>query len=624
MSCFAQDMACVVAALPGSLAGPAARGTLEALTQTLPPFHSGGFECRLGAVSGSVELQLCMRRDRHMRDRQLPPLIHALRTATPPVDATLIDFLERWTLGHGPSQELWLEFDPSPLGWRPSLFVDLPRRAGNHRLACSEALEQIADIAGPDGAKRSADAVTRCIMALPDGAYPSHLGLMFGRENGGIRLNLKRSRPDTIDPFLDRAGWPGDRSAVAETIGVLPTATRFTIALDLDAQLQPGIGIECAAPGVHAHGADAWRPLLAALIDAGLCTPQAMAGLLDWPRQITPANTPLFPPELLLNSLTGPIDSLTTLLLGISHIKIGIAADGDRTGKGYLWFGEQLFSPVAQGAVDARIDALRQDRRPMAERATTFFACTTDLFVDYLGSCFQAWLIDADGDVAASNRALAKRAGLRDGWRVLDAGCGVGGPAIDIAGAIDVTIMGVTICPRQVELATGFVADAGLADRIDIQCGDYHRVAAPDGSFDAVLFLESSNHSEDPVALFAEMARLLRPGGHLYIVDTIIADRDTLTGEERTAVELFDLVHCDRTRSLAETCAALSAAGFEIVRAADISDEVSARRWEEAIWQEAINMRAHTPFGAAHDVPLLNRAPGTIRCGEILAIRRAT
>jgi ubiquinone/menaquinone biosynthesis C-methylase UbiE len=165
---------------------------------------------------------------------------------------------------------------------------------------------------------------------------------------------------------------------------------------------------------------------------------------------------------------------------------------------------------------------------------------------------------------------MAERAGIRSGDRILDAGCGVGGPAIAIARAIpDVSIDGVTISPVQVRLGRKLVAAAGLSKRIRIHEGDFHDLRFPDDSFDQVIMLEVSGYSYDQGLLYREMARVLRPGGRLYVKD-VFRRHDPLTEAQSRELEAFDeLWSCEASPTVAETTTALAAAGFIDPRVGD-------------------------------------------------------
>ena len=111
--------------------------------------------------------------------------------------------------------------------------------------------------------------------------------------------------------------------------------------------------------------------------------------------------------------------------------------------------------------------------------------------------------------------------GFAAGQRVLDAGCGVGAPAVHFARQIDVRVDAITVSGKQYDAARRRVRDEGLDDRVTVVCGDYHRLADhfPRQAYDVVYFLESFGHSRAKQHLIGVCWEMLKPGGTLYIKD---------------------------------------------------------------------------------------------------------
>ena len=97
--------------------------------------------------------------------------------------------------------------------------------------------------------------------------------------------------------------------------------------------------------------------------------------------------------------------------------------------------------------------------------------------------------------------------------RCLDLGCGTG---IGFAGLARLgwSIVGVDISADQLRLAQGPARDSG-ADLVE---SDAARLPFPDASFDAVASVLTHTDFDDPAAVFAEVARVLRPGGRFAYV----------------------------------------------------------------------------------------------------------
>lgn len=116
---------------------------------------------------------------------------------------------------------------------------------------------------------------------------------------------------------------------------------------------------------------------------------------------------------------------------------------------------------------------------------------------------------------------MAAASGLRPGLKVLDAGCGVCGPAVHFAQSRKVAVEAVTVSPEQASMAQANVDAAGLSERIRVKVGDFHQLDAlyKPASFDVVLFLESLGHSSQPESVLQACHHVVKLGGGIYIKD---------------------------------------------------------------------------------------------------------
>lgn len=237
-------------------------------------------------------------------------------------------------------------------------------------------------------------------------------------------------------------------------------------------------------------------------------------------------------------------------------------------------------------------------------------ACNATIVRD-IGPTYQAGLIKreptapaaAESAAAASNRYLTQRAGLAAGQRLLDAGCGAGGPSIDACRATPgLTVAAVTISPQQAASAARLIRDAGLSERIQVQVADYHALPFRAASFDRAWFLESIGYADAPARVFAEVLRVLRGGGSVYIKD-VFRRAAALTAAERLELAEFDRVYVQRTPSVEDTAAALRGAGFGDVEVTDLSERVSMEMFNRAMWRGASPDRhpeGLSDFGRSH------------------------
>ncbi len=104
------------------------------------------------------------------------------------------------------------------------------------------------------------------------------------------------------------------------------------------------------------------------------------------------------------------------------------------------------------------------------------------------------------------------------------------------------SVVVVTASPAQAKSGRELVAKKGLTGRIEVMVGDYHSLPFEDGAFDAALFLESSQYTDEPPRLFGEMRRLIRPGGKIYIKDAFHWE-GTILADQQAELEEFDEIY---------------------------------------------------------------------------------
>src|SRR5215469_12053535 len=109
---------------------------------------------------------------------------------------------------------------------------------------------------------------------------------------------------------------------------------------------------------------------------------------------------------------------------------------------------------------------------------------------------------------------IAARATLA-GARVLDVGCG-GGLLTEVLARAGAEVTGIDMAPGMIEVARLHAAESAL--RIDYRMAAAEDLAqATAEAFDIVTCMEMLEHVPDPAAMTATLARLLRPGGTLFI-----------------------------------------------------------------------------------------------------------
>ena len=115
--------------------------------------------------------------------------------------------------------------------------------------------------------------------------------------------------------------------------------------------------------------------------------------------------------------------------------------------------------------------------------------------------------------------AAAQRSTLGPDDGVLDVGCGMGGPGRFLADRYGCTVTGIDLLPLRVECAEELTKRTGLAEHITYRVASATDLPFEDGAFAQVWMLDVGIHVRDKAALFAELARVLRPGGLLVMHD---------------------------------------------------------------------------------------------------------
>ncbi len=126
--------------------------------------------------------------------------------------------------------------------------------------------------------------------------------------------------------------------------------------------------------------------------------------------------------------------------------------------------------------------------------------------------------------VGAQETLLEESAAAWDAARylsgdVLDAGCGLGGGALFWAQRFGARVCAVTNIAAHAPRVSRFAQDAGVAERVSPLVCNAEEVPGEE-RFDAVVSIEAASYF-DRRRWFPRVARLLRPKGRVFIVDTL-------------------------------------------------------------------------------------------------------
>jgi len=122
-------------------------------------------------------------------------------------------------------------------------------------------------------------------------------------------------------------------------------------------------------------------------------------------------------------------------------------------------------------------------------------------------SCCSWWLL---GHAVSALR-------LRPGARLVDLGCGRGGPGLWLARALSVRLTGIDFSAAAVELAARRAGDFLAPGRAEFHQGGLERTGLPGRYADGLLSVDALPFSRDRQAALREAARILVPGGRFVL-----------------------------------------------------------------------------------------------------------
>jgi len=183
---------------------------------------------------------------------------------------------------------------------------------------------------------------------------------------------------------------------------------------------------------------------------------------------------------------------------------------------------------------------------------------------------------------ADEHRRFQAALGIGSDSRVLEVASGSGGPALFLVRSTGCRLVGIDVHAGGVETANAAARASGLTGRAAFQVHDAQKpLPFDDGSFDAILCIDSLNHLFDRGLVFREWSRLLCDGGRFLFTDAAIVcaplRRDEMV-RRSTAMGEFHFTPVGWYEQ------ALARAGFVDVRVEDVAANIVgvAERWHAA------------------------------------------
>jgi len=182
----------------------------------------------------------------------------------------------------------------------------------------------------------------------------------------------------------------------------------------------------------------------------------------------------------------------------------------------------------------------------------------------------------ASADFAVSNQTfveIVRELIPATATNVLDVGCGPGDVMIRLARACpSLKITAVDGSPAMIQLAEKAIEESGLSVSINALQGYVPGLPLSVGQFDAVLSKDFLHHLPDPMVLWREVRRLIKPGGLICVMDLRRPDSPEAAQEivQAVAGNEAEVLKIDFYNSLLaaftpeEVCAQLQAAAMNL------------------------------------------------------------
>jgi len=208
------------------------------------------------------------------------------------------------------------------------------------------------------------------------------------------------------------------------------------------------------------------------------------------------------------------------------------------------------------------------------------------------------------GAILRHEMRLADKLQIKSGSKVLDVGCGIGGPLINIAKNTGAHITGLNNNAYQVSRANALLKENGLTEHCNFVKGDFCQMEfAANDTYDAIYAIESTCHAPKREDVFKQINRTLKPGGIFGTYEWVLTDKhDPRNKEHMTAAKNVEIGNgLPGTTSYKVVLQALKNTGFEVL---EYEDFFANRAGDDMDWWRDLEGSYARPFSTFQFLPL--------------------
>mmetsp|Transcript_21268 Transcript_21268/g.36218 ORF Transcript_21268/g.36218 Transcript_21268/m.36218 type:complete len:389 (+) Transcript_21268:36-1202(+) len=240
------------------------------------------------------------------------------------------------------------------------------------------------------------------------------------------------------------------------------------------------------------------------------------------------------------------------------------------------------------------------DRSKTVQLVDVFYSLVTDIYEWGWGQSFhfspglpgKGW----KQSEAAHEARIATLLQARPGDKILDCGCGVGGPMRTISAVSGAHVVGITINDYQVQRATHHNQKQGLGPLTSVVRGDFTNMPFEASSYDGAYAIEATCHAPKLEQVYGEIYRVLKPGCIFVSYEWVSTPKFNPKDPEH--MKVMDEINfgngLPEMRTWKEAEAAGKSVGFELVWSQDLAiSSVVAGPWYARLstltWMHNVN-----------------------------------